>query len=38
MIFLKCAWNLKHAEKKEEYPSQIITKIIASKRDVYLNV
>ena len=24
--------------KKEEYPSQFITKIIASKRDVYLNV
>ena len=24
--------------KKEEYPSQIITEIIASERDVYLNV
>ena len=24
--------------KKKEYPSQIITEIIASERDVYLNV
>ena len=23
--FLKCAWNLEHSEKKEEYPSLIIT-------------
>ena len=36
--FPKCAWNLEHSEKKEEYPSLIITKIIASERDVYLNV
>ena len=36
--FLKCAWNLEHSEKKEEYPSLIITEIIASKRDVYLSV
>ena len=26
--FLKHAWNLEHSEKKEEYPSQIITEII----------
>ena len=36
--FLKYAWNLEHCEKKEEYPSVIITKIIASERDVYLSV
>ena len=36
--FLKCAWNLEHSEKKEEYPIIIITEIIASERDVYLRV
>ena len=36
--FLKYAWNLEHSEKKEEYPSLIITEIIASERDVYLSV
>ena len=35
--FVKCAWNLEHSEKKEEYPSLIITEIIASERDVYLS-
>ena len=38
IAFPKCAWNLEHSEKKEEYPSVIITEIIASERDVYLNV
>ena len=38
IAFLKCAWNLKHSEKKEKYPSPIITEIIASERDVYLSV
>ena len=38
IAFLKCTWNLEHCEKKEEYPSLIITKIIASERDVYLSV
>ena len=38
IAFLKCSWNLKHSEKKEEYPSLIITEIIASERDVYLSV
>ena len=38
IAFLKCAWNLQHSEKKEEYPSLIITEIIASERDVYLSV
>ena len=36
--FLKCSWNLEHSETKEEYPSLIITEIIASERDVYLSV
>ena len=36
--FLKCAWNLEHSETKEEYPTLIITEIIASERDVYLSV
>ena len=36
--FLKCAWNLEDSEKKLEYPSLIITEIIASERDVYLSV
>ena len=36
--FLKYAWNLESSEKKEEYPSVIITEIIASERDVYLSV
>ena len=38
IAFLKCAWNLEHSEKKGEYPSLIITEIIASERDVYLSV
>ena len=38
IAFLKCAWNLEHCEKKDEYPSLIITEIIASERDLYLSV
>ena len=38
IVFLKCSWNLKHSEKKEEYPTLISTEIIASERDVYLSV
>ena len=38
MAFRKYAWNLEHSEKKEQYPSLIITEIIASERDVYLSV
>ena len=38
IAFPKCAWNLEHCEKKEEYPSLIITEIIGSERDVYLSV
>ena len=36
--FLKCAWNLEHSQKKDEYPSLIISEIIDAKRRVYLNV
>ena len=38
IAFLKCAWNLEHSEKKDEYPSLIITEIIASERDLDLSV
>ena len=38
IAFLKCAWNLEHSQKKEQYPSVHITEIIASERDVYLSV
>ena len=38
IAFLKSAWNLEHSENKKEYPGRIITEIIASERDVYLNV
>ena len=38
IAFLKCAWNLEHSEKKEEYPNLIITEFIASERDLYLSV
>ena len=38
IAFLKCAWNLEHSEKKEEYSSLSITESIASERDVYLSV
>ena len=36
--FLKYAWHLEHSEKKEEYPSLIITEIIASERDISWSV
>ena len=38
LAFLKCALNLEHFEKKDEYPSRVISKIIGSKRGGYLNV
>ena len=37
LAFLKCAGNLEHFQKKDEYPSPIISKIIDSKRGGYLN-
>ena len=36
--FLECAWDLEHFQKKDEYPSLIISKIIDAKRRGYLNV
>ena len=36
--FLKCAWNLEHFKKKDEYPSVIISEIIDPERRGYLNV
>ena len=38
LAFLKCALNLKHFEKKDEYSSLVISKGIDSERGVYLNV
>ena len=38
IAFAKCAWNLQHFKKKEQYPSLIITEIISSERGVYLSV
>ena len=35
---LKCALNLEHLEKKDEYPSRVISRIIDSQRGGYLNV
>ena len=36
--FLKCAWNLEHFQKKDEYPSLIISEIIDAETRGYLNV
>ena len=38
LAFLKCALNLEHFEKKDEYPNLVISRIIDSKRGGYLNV
>ena len=38
IVFLKCAWNLEHFQKKEEYPSLIMSEIIDAERRGYLNV
>ena len=38
IAFLKCAWNLEHFQKKDEYPSLIISEIIDAQRRGYLNV
>ena len=38
LAFLKYALNLDHFEKKDEYPSLVISRIIDSKRGGYLNV
>ena len=36
--FLKCAWNLEHFQKKDEYSSLIFSEIIDAERRGYLNV
>ena len=38
IAFLKCAWNLEHLQKKDEYSSLIISEIIDAERRGYLNV
>ena len=38
VAFLKFSLNLEHSWNKEEYPSLIISEIIASEGDVYLYV
>ena len=38
IAFLKCAWNLDYFQKKDEYPSLIISEIIDAERRGYLNV
>ena len=38
LAFLKYASNLEQFEKKDEYPSQVISKVIDSERGGYLNV
>ena len=38
IAFLKCAWNLEHFLKKDEYPSLIFSEIIDAERRGYLNV
>ena len=38
LAFLKCAINLEHFEKKDEYPSLVISKVSDSERGGYLNL
>ena len=38
IAFLQCSLNLEYFENKEEYPSQVISRIIDSGRSGYLNV
>ena len=38
IAFLKCAWNLEHFQKKDDYPTLIISEIIDAERRGYLNV
>ena len=38
IAFPKCASNLEHFEKKDEYPSLIISEIMDGERGGYLNV
>ena len=38
IAFLKCALDLKHFEKKDEYSSLVISKVIDSEKGCYINV
>ena len=38
IAFLKCGLNLEHFQKKDEYPSLIISEIIEAGRRGYLNI
>ena len=38
LAFLKCALNLEHLEKEDEYSSLVISRIIDSEGGSYLNV
>ena len=38
IAFLKCAWNLEHFQKEDEYRRVIISEIVDSERRGYLNV
>ena len=38
LAILKCALNLEHLEKEDEYSSLVISRIIDSERGGYLNV
>ena len=38
IAFVKCPWNLEHFQKKDEYPSLIISEIIDAERRGFLNV
>ena len=38
IAFLKCATNLENFQKKDEYPSVIISEVIDAERRGYLNV
>ena len=38
IAFQKCAWNLEHFQKKDEYSRLIISEIIDAERRGYLNV
>ena len=37
IAFLKCAWNLEHLKKKDEYPSLNISEMMDGERGGYLN-
>ena len=38
LAFLKCALNLEHFQKKDEYPRLVTSKLIGWERSGYINV